>query len=685
MKNTYSDRIGHIFNRIITINLVIVIIIFMVVCTILSVNISNQRLQNDVLDLTDAISKEMAEKSVLLQSLDSSIEAQGITGYDGTIGLMGTQEVETAWDSTRLIVDAIEADDENISAAYATYDTNTTIMSGGWTPPDDFVVMERDWYIQAKANPEAVCITEPYVDKQSGGFCISLSKAIIIDGEFVGVVGLDMYLDNIVSLVSGAENKHSYSFLVSEQGTILTHPNSELALSLENSVNIDSAVHGRYKKLQGEDGEIHSILDYNGKLMRMMTSTVEESGWKVVTAEKASRSYTITILLFLLCIIILFVTVWNSRRICKSRMATWFEPIESVSNKVINISEGNLEIEFDEEPVTDEIAELTVSLNDTIESLKYYINDINNVVSNISDKNLTVEMEADYKGSFLDIKDSLQVIIDSLNQAFRQIRSQADVVVEFSHQVEESSFSVAEGATEQNEAIMDVASNMSILAEDIHSIRENAAHVSQVSEETNQQLQNGNEQMQQLLSAMDEISVASTQIAEIITTITNIADQTSLLALNASIEAARAGEGGRGFAVVATEISKLASESMSASENIRDLINNSNEAVERGRNVAEETANTLTQGIQGSIKSQEDIEQIAEHVQEQTKAVDMITSRIEAISRVIEANAASSQENAAISTELINCANALKDEVGQFQLKDTDNTDNIDNTDDTDE
>lgn len=671
MKNTYSDRIGHIFNRIITINLVIVIIIFMVVCTILSVNISNQRLKNDGLDLSDAISKEIAEKTVLLKSLSASMEAQGITGYEGTTGFMGTQEVPDAWGSTSSIVDAIEADDENISAVYASYETNTTIMSGGWTPPDDFIVMEREWYMKAKENPEDIYITEPYVDEQSGGFCITLSKAIVVDGEFVGVVGIDMYLDNIISMVSVEENKSSYSFLVSEQGIILTHPSSELALSTDNSVTIDSAVNGRYKKLQGEDGKIYTIFDYNGRCMRMLTSTIEECGWKVVTAESVSRSFIVTFLLLLLCVLALVITIWNSRRICKERMATWFEPIESVSSKVINISEGNLEIEFDEEPITDEIAELTVSLNDTIESLKYYINDINHVVSNISDKNLTVEMEADYKGSFLEIKDSLQVIIDSLNQAFQKIRSQADVVVEFSHQVEESSFAVAEGATEQNEAIMDVASNMTVLAEEIHSIRENAEHVSQVSEITNQQLRNGNEQMQQLLVSMDEINDASKQISEIITTITNIADQTSLLALNASIEAARAGESGRGFAVVAAEISNLASESMAASENIRGLIENSKDAVIKGRNIAEETANTLTQGIQSSIKSQEDIEQIADHVQGQTNAVDMITSRIESISRVIEANAASSQENAAISTELINCANALKEEVDQFRLKNT--------------
>lgn len=669
MKNKYSDRIGKIFNRIIIINLSVVIMIFMVVTTILSVSLSNQKLRGKVDELSSSISKEMLANQVLVSSLETAVANLEVTGYEGTQGMKGSVIEDDAWERTRKIVDVLVLQNDNVSAAYASYDTNTTIMSGGWEPPADFIVMEREWYIAAQANPGEVCVSEPYLDKQTGSFCITLSKALKINEEVVGVVGVDMYMDDILAFVEQDNSKFGYSFLISDSGTILTHESDELALSLEHSENIDTAVKGRYARLNEEDGKIHSLTDYNGIPTLMVTSTIEECGWKVVSTEPSLRMFRTTILLLLFCVVILGVTIFNSRRICNKRMITWFQPIESVSGKVGNISEGNLDITFDEEPITDEIAQLSTSLNETIESLKYYINDINKVVTGISNKNLTVEMEADYKGSFLEIKESLQVIIDSLNVAFCDIRKQADVVVEFSKQVEESSFAVAEGATEQNEAIMDVVSNMSVLSDEIHHIMKNAEHVSKVSEETNQQLQNGNEEMNNLLSAIDEINETSNKIGEIITTINNIADQTSLLALNASIEAARAGEGGRGFAVVATEISKLATESMEASDNIRELIENSNESVQRGRSIAEETAKTLNQGIEGSIRSQDDIQMIAQYVENQTTAVDMITKRIEEISRIIEANAASSQENAAISTELINCANALMEEVDQFRLK----------------
>ena len=121
----------------------------------------------------------------------------------------------------------------------------------------------------------------------------------------------------------------------------------------------------------------------------------------------------------------------------------------------------------------------------------------------------------------------------------------------------------------------------------------------------------GGTAVQKSIEAMELIRTSSTQIAEIIQVISEIASQTNLLALNAAIEAARAGEHGMGFAVVADEVRKLAERSNQAAGEISGLIKESTARVEEGAQLSDQTGESLKQIIEGVVGTAAKIGEIA--------------------------------------------------------------------------
>lgn len=650
MTGTYIDKIGKLINK--TIKSVLTLVMALAALyMILSVARSHEAdLRHSSVSYAEQLNTFFSEKAQVLQSLEVLAANKEFSTYEEQLS----------------IVDSLTALDESVPAMYIAYPDNSLVYTGGWKPEEGFVLTDRVWY-EGASKTDGVFVSDPYVDETTGNMCVTLSKAVMEGGSLKAVVGMDIYITEISSLAEETYKGGNYIFITTANGTIVTHPNEKLAMTIDNQTTLQDAQKGHYKKLMKND-KIVKIIDYNG-IKNAMSSSVACNGWKVISVNSLFSTFINIIITVALFIVVYIVTTSITKSFTKKEMIRWFAPIGSVCNKVTQIAEGDLTVEFDEEAVTEEVAQLTYCLNDTVEQLRFYIQDIENVVQHISNNDLTVTVEGDYKGSFVEIKNALQMILDRLNDSFERVNEQSSIVVSYSGQVQTSTLQVASGSAEQSAAITDLADSIAVLSDQIARIEQNAEEASSVSEKTNQQLQEGNQQMEALVSAMNTITDASKQIGAIVTTINDLAEQTNLLSLNASIEAARAGEAGRGFAVVAGEISKLAEASSQSSLTITRLIDNSNRAVEEGKTLVDLTAGTLEAGIQDSLQSRDKILEITEFVRSQNEAVKKIEMGIQEIAQVIETNAAASQENTAISDELITCANTLLETVEGYKLR----------------
>ncbi|AMJ40531.1 methyl-accepting chemotaxis protein [Anaerotignum propionicum] len=352
------------------------------------------------------------------------------------------------------------------------------------------------------------------------------------------------------------------------------------------------------------------------------------------------------------------------------------KPIAKLNKVTRTLAEGNLDAEVDMDS-NDEIGQLAKSMVVLINRLKtyiLYIDEISYLLEEIGRGNLNLTFQNSYEGDFWKVKQALIGTADMLNDTLVQINIAAEQVANGSEQVAAGAQALSQGATEQASSIQELSASMNEVSEHSSETARNAEEAKAISVASTDAIHRGNDQMNQMVQSMEEISNTSKEIGKIIKAIEDIAFQTNILALNAAVEAARAGEAGRGFAVVADEVRNLAGKSAESAKNTADLIEKSIKAVEQGANHVNETAVALADVVKNAEKSSQIIQYIADASEEQAASIAQVNLGVEQIAVVVQTNSATAEESAAASEELSGQSLMLKELIGKFRLKDFNDT-----------
>ncbi len=368
-------------------------------------------------------------------------------------------------------------------------------------------------------------------------------------------------------------------------------------------------------------------------------------------------------------------------------------PLVSVAGKASLVAGGDLRQEF-HMVRSDEIGQLAGALDKMVENLRARIADAEQKSREAEEQSRkAMDAMAEAQTAKEKAEAGQQAILAAAESVEQVVTRLSTATEELSAQVEESSRSaevqrdrVTTSATameEMNSTVMEVARNAGVAAEGSDNARRKAQSGAGIVEKSIGALATVQKDTGVLRQEMEQLGHQAESIGAIMTVISDIADQTNLLALNAAIEAARAGEAGRGFAVVADEVRKLAEKTMQATKEVGTAISGIQQGTQRSISamgnttsnlsaataLATDSGSALAEIVKEAEHTADQVRNIAAAAEEQSAASEEITHSLEEINRIAAETATVMQQSSQAVMELSSQTNQLQALVQQLRRR----------------
>ncbi len=521
-------------------------------------------------------------------------------------------------------------------------------------------------------------VVDPLLSPVTGQTTMPVTAPIIRGGEFVGVALLAINPTVFSDIVSGIEvGEGSTTTVIDSAGKTVAFNDVQYAY---DQYSVSEAAQTDPTLQQLADIEKHMLAGntgfdtviWEGIDQFIAYAPIDHSnGWGIYALTPSSnflaqltQSIIVTILLSLALVATsAIIIIVIARKISK--------PISLCADRLNALATGDLETPVPDITAKDETGVLADSTSRIMNALSTMINDINHILSEMSSGNFTVRsaVPESYVGNFAPLKVSLDNVIARLNETMLKIEDVSEQVNSGNGQVSLGAQSLAQGSIEQASAIEQLSATMEEVAEKVSKTAEDSDSAKAANDKSQQALTQSNDQMQEMVAAMSNISEKSAELSKIIKAIDDIAFQTNILSLNAAVEAARAGSAGKGFAVVADEVRNLATKSAQSAKDTAVLIEETVNVVSVGNRIATETSESINTAIENANELSMLVESIATSSREQADSAAQIKAGIDQISSVVQTNSATAEESAATSEELSSQSQILSDLVSGFTLK----------------